>query len=285
MLAQCALTKLSYLLSKPELPLAQVRALISMPLRGELTRPVSTIPPSLSEPKSIDSNLESISGVLAHVVRLSSSHTSGPKIVVSPAGHAHSDPGTDTSNETTAPWSWTAAEAASTEGALYPFLIHLAAARNDVEAIRFCLAAEAGLMDNTVAGAEFPSHTHRNIAVGGGLVNCAEPASGRSPLHSAALNGCVDAVSALLEAGALVHLRDSLGHTPVYYAARQGHELVVEVLVKVGGLLGGSDVEGGFVALAVQKAELAADERVQRVWTKAGALPGQVQAVPSSNTR
>ncbi|EPT04101.1 hypothetical protein FOMPIDRAFT_136339 [Fomitopsis schrenkii] len=201
MTPECALTKLSYLLSKPELPLAEVRALIGTPLRGELTRPVSTIPPALSEPKGIDSNLESISSVLSQVVRLSSSYASGPKI--------------------------------------------------------------------------FPSHTRWTIAIGGGLVNCAEPASGRSPLHAAALNGCVDAVSALLEAGALVHLRDSLGHTPVYYAARQGHEQVVEVLVKVGGLLGGSDVEGGFVALAVQKAELAADERVQRVWRKAGVLPRQ----------
>jgi len=76
-----------------------------------------------------------------------------------------------------------------------------------------------------------------------------------------------------LEAGALVHLRDSLGHTPLYYAARQGHEEVVEVLVKVGGLLSGSDVEGGFVGLAVQKARLAPDDRGLRVWTKAGADP------------
>ena len=266
-------------MSKPELPLAEVRALIGTPLRGELTRPASTIPPALSEPKGIDSNLESISGVLAQVVRLSSTHanTTKPKIVVSTAdsdadaGSLHTD--------AAAPWSWTAAEAASTEGALYPFLMHLAASRNDVEAILFCLKAEAGLMaDSTVGpGAEFPSQTRvgRTVAVGGGLVNCAEPASGRSPLHAAALNGCVDAVNALLEAGALVHLRDSLGHTPLYYAARQGHERVVEVLVKVGGLLGGSDVEGGFVALAVQRAELAADERVRRVWTKAGALPQQ----------
>lgn len=272
---QCALTKLSYLLSKPELPLAEVRTLIGTPLRGELTRPVSTIPPALSEPKGIDSNLESISGVLAQVVRLSSNHasTNGPKIVVSTAD-SDADASNNLRTDAAAPWSWTAAEAASTEVALYPFLIHLAAARNDVEAILFCLKAEAGLMaDSTVGpGAEFPSHTRRNVAVGGGLVNCAEPASGRSPLHAAALNGCEDAVNALLEAGALVHLRDSLGHTPLYYAARQGHERVVEVLVRVGGLLSGSDVEGGFVALAVQRA---ADERIRRVWAKAGALPEQ----------
>ncbi|TFY57006.1 hypothetical protein EVJ58_g7290 [Rhodofomes roseus] len=271
MTPECALTKLGYLLSKPELSRSEVRALIGTPLRGELTRPVSTIPPAISEPKGIESNLENISGVLSQVVRLSSSQARGPSIVVSSA----EDTGAESNLEAAAPWSWTAAEAASTEGALYPFLIHLAAARNDVEAIQFCLKAEAGLNadDATSPGAEFPSQTRRSIAIGGGLVNCVEPASGRSPLHSAALNGSTDAVNALLEAGALVHLRDSLGHTPLYYAARQGHEQVVEMLVKVGGLLSGSDVEGGFVGLAMQKARLAPDDRGLRVWTKAGADP------------
>ncbi|KZT71420.1 asparaginase-domain-containing protein [Daedalea quercina L-15889] len=192
MTPECALTKLSYLLSKPELSLPAVRSSVGTPLRGELTRPASAIASAISEPKGIDSNLESISGVLSHVVRLSSTQTRGPKM------------------------------------------------------------------------------TRRNIAIGGGLVNCVEPASGRSPLHSAALNGSLDAVNALLEAGALVHLRDSLGHTPLYYAARQGHEQVVEVLVRVGGLLGGSDVDGGFVALAVQRAQLAPDDHSFRVWSKAG---------------
>ncbi|KAH9832990.1 asparaginase-domain-containing protein [Rhodofomes roseus] len=271
MTPECALTKLGYLLSKPELSRSEVRALIGTPLRGELTRPVSTIPPAISEPKGIESNLENISGVLSQVVRLSSSQARGRRIVVSSA----EDTGAESNLEAAAPWSWTAAEAASTEGALYPFLIHLAAARNDVEAIQFCLKAEAGLNadDATSPGAEFPSQTRRSIAIGGGLVNCVEPASGRSPLHSAALNGSTDAVNALLEAGALVHLRDSLGHTPLYYAARQGHEQVVEMLVKVGGLLSGSDVEGGFVGLAMQKARLAPDDRGLRVWTKAGADP------------
>ncbi|OSX65580.1 hypothetical protein POSPLADRAFT_1135326 [Postia placenta MAD-698-R-SB12] len=188
MTPECALTKLSYLLSKPELSAAEVRSLIGTPLRGELTRPASALPPSLSEPKGIEQSLENIQGVLSQVVRL---------------------PGSEP--------------------------------------------------------------RRRNIAIAGGLVNSIEPASGRSPLHSAALNGNVNAVNSLLEAGALVHLRDVLGHTPLYYAARQAHEAVVEVLVKAGALLGGSDIEGGFVPLAIKQASLAGDDRTSRLWAKAGA--------------
>ncbi|KAH9930599.1 asparaginase-domain-containing protein [Fomitopsis serialis] len=139
MTPECALTKLSYLLSKPELSFSEVRALVGTPLRGELTRPVSVIPPRSA----------------------SQGHRQQPR-----------------------------------------------------EHLRGALAGSPALLRPD------PRQTRRNIAIGGGLVNCVEPASRRSPLHSAALNG---------SAGALVHLRDSLGHTPLYYAARQGHEQVVEV--------------------------------------------------------
>ena len=54
-------------------------------------------------------------------------------------------------------------------------------------------------------------------------------------------------------------------------AARQGHEDVVDILVKTGAILGGSDVEGGFVPLIVNKAVHAHDERAIRIWKKAGA--------------
>ncbi|CCM04407.1 uncharacterized protein FIBRA_06584 [Fibroporia radiculosa] len=272
MTPECALTKLSYLLSKPELSVAEVRALLGTPLRGELTRPASTLPPPTGDAKGIAQNLESIQGVLSHAIRLSSAQPHVPHVIVTPDTPSN---GGESLAEAAAPWSWTAAEAASTESALYPFLIHFAAARDDIAAVRFCLAAEAGV------GAEAPSpnlsnpgadfQPRRIITVGGGLANCIEPASGRSPLHSAALNGSVHTVGALLEAGALVHLRDALGHTSLYYAARQGHENVVEVLVKAGAILGGSDVEGGFASLAVKKASVTRDERALRIWTTAGA--------------
>ncbi|CDO77646.1 hypothetical protein BN946_scf184963.g3 [Trametes cinnabarina] len=162
MTPECALTKLSYLFSKPELSAQQVRALIGTPLRGELTLPESKVPPSLlaQQPTGLDQSLDNIQGVLAQVVRLVSAASRAPRIVV------------------------------------------------------------AGM---------------------------------------------------LLEAGALVHVRDSLGHTPLYYAARQRHEELVDLLVRAGANLGGADVEGGFVALAVQKATHARDELALRIWKKAGA--------------
>ena len=96
-----------------------------------------------------------------------------------------------------------------------------------------------------------------------------DPASGRAPLHAAALAGALRAAGSLLEAGALVHVRDALGHTPLYYAARQGHEELVDLLVRAGANLGGADLEGGFVELAVKKATQARDERGLRIWNMA----------------
>ncbi|GBE81772.1 PREDICTED: 60 kDa lysophospholipase-like [Sparassis crispa] len=271
MTPECALTKLSYLLSKPELSTVEVRSLISMPLRGELTRPASAPPPSLSNATGLDQNLENIQGLLSQVVRLSTTRPQVPRICIA----SEDSDSNDNMAEAAAPWSWTASEAASTESALFPFLIHLAAARDDVEGINFCLYAGSG---NSTEMPVSPSPEYQfksAVAIGGGLVNCLEPASGRSPLHVAALNGSVRIVNVLLEAGALVHLRDALGHTPLYYAARQGHEDVVDILVKAGAILGGSDVEGGFAALATKKASRAKDEHLLKIWEKAGITTGR----------
>ncbi|TDL25044.1 asparaginase-domain-containing protein [Rickenella mellea] len=252
MTPECALTKLGYLLSKPELSVVEVRELIRTPLRGELT-----LPPGSAAAPSIGQNLTNIHDVLAQVVRLSSqpSH-GGPQITVTSPSREHEE-------DAAAQWSWTAAEAASTESVLFPFLVHLAAAREDVPALRFCLESQ---VPSTPLGEGGKAHQ----AIAGGIVNCVDPSSGRSPLHVASLNGSEACVQLLLEAGALVHLRDSLGHTALYYAARTGHECIVETLRKAGGNLGGSDVEGGFASLAVTKAWRSGDEHAVRIWTKAG---------------
>ena len=81
------------------------------PLRGELTLPARNIPKSLSQQSGIEDSLDNIQGVLSHVVRLSSTQSQGPKILVSPS--VSTSPGKDDS-EAAAPWSWTAAEAVST---------------------------------------------------------------------------------------------------------------------------------------------------------------------------
>ena len=91
--------------------------------------------------------------------------------------------------------------------------MHLAAARDDLEGLKWCLKESA----NTEADLE--ARGSKGGAITGGVANCVDPASGRYPIHVAALNGSNHCITALLEAGALVHLRDSLGHTPLYYVS------------------------------------------------------------------
>ncbi|KIL69953.1 hypothetical protein M378DRAFT_195832 [Amanita muscaria Koide BX008] len=254
MTPECALTKLCYLLSKPELSTKDIRESIGIPLRGELTRPASTAP---GQPK-IDDNLEKIQDVLAQFVRLSSPASVVPKITVS------SELPDVATQEATAPWTWTAAEAATTEAVLLPFLIHLAAARDDLESLKFCLAPSS----KPDASSNPVIEVRQYGSVAGDLVNCIDPAAGRSPLHVAAINGNLRSVDFLLRCGALVHLRDILGHTALYYATRQGYEAVVEQLVQVGATLGGTD--SSYVDFAISNALQSRDSRSLSTWAKAG---------------
>ncbi|KAF4615289.1 hypothetical protein D9613_002647 [Agrocybe pediades] len=238
-------TKLSYLLSKDELSTQKVRDLIGTPLRGELTRTLGVV---VKQP-TIDKNLENIEQLLSKFVRLSRPTSLIPAISVSSPESGSQTAAPDTA----APWSWTAAEAATTEAVLFPYLIHLAAAKDDVESLDFCL--EAASQDTSGI-------------IPGGIVNCLEAGSGRSPLHVAALNGSARSVDLLLRSGALVHLRDALGHTALYLAARQGHESIVDVLVQAGATLAGSDQH--FATYFLKGTGKKIDSRALRVWAKAG---------------
>jgi 60kDa lysophospholipase len=185
--------------------------LISTPLRGELSRAFSSAP---SHPATVEHNLEQIGNVLSQFVRLSHPPSYGTQPIVSPDG-------IDTATrEATASWSWTAAEAVTTEAVLIPFLIHLAAARDDIESIKFCLDA-----------AKYDSGATKFGNIAGGVVNCLESSSGKSPLHVAAINGNLRSVDLLLRSGALVHLRDTLGHTALYYVGHKFHPLDVKLTV------------------------------------------------------
>ena len=55
--------------------------------------------------------------------------------------------------------------------------------------------------------------SNTNLQQVSGIVNAIDPASGRNALHTACLLGSDDCAQSLLQAGALVHLRDNLGHT------------------------------------------------------------------------
>lgn len=254
MTPECALTKLSYLLSKPELTVKEIRDLMGVPLRGELTRATGTAPSQLT----IEQNLDNIQQVLSQFVRLSRPPSLVPQIAVT------SDVIDPVAQKAAAPWSWTAAEAATTESVLFPFLVHLAAARDDLESLSFCLGA-APIVDNISNSTdEIP----KSGLIPGGIVNCLDSGSGRAPLHVAALNGHARSVNALLRSGALVHQRDTLGHTALYYAARQAHEAVVDMLLQAGAALGGSDQR--FAILAFEDAKLANDTVSIRIWSKCG---------------
>jgi len=157
-------------------------------LRGELTRVAVKAHATQSAQTTMDEQIGKIQGILSHVVRLSSRTSAmGPAVPALTVNLVEDSP---------SPWTWTAAEATSTEASLLPFVTHLAVARNDSYGLEFCLHTDSV----------------------GEIVNCPD-VSGRSPLHTAAINNSAKCVSTLLEKGALVHLRDSLGHTPLYYVS------------------------------------------------------------------
>jgi ankyrin repeat protein/L-ascorbate metabolism protein UlaG (beta-lactamase superfamily) len=62
----------------------------------------------------------------------------------------------------------------------------------------------------------------------------AEPRTGKTVLHEAALRGYSAIVSDLLAAGADKNAKDKAGHTPVSYALKYGNAAVAEVLRKAG---------------------------------------------------
>jgi lysophospholipase len=194
---QCALAKLSYLLSKSELSVKEVRDLIGSPLRGELSRPSGAV---VQQP-SVEQNMDNIQQLLSQFVRL----THPPSVL--PTINVTSETGQSTVSDATAPWSWTAAEVATAEAVLFPFLVHLAAARDDLEGLQLCFKP---------VDTDDPIEVLKFGMIPGGIVNCLEVGSGRSPLHVAALNGNTRSVELLLRCGALVHLRDTLGHTALY---------------------------------------------------------------------
>ena len=171
-----------------------MRKLVGAPLRGELTR----IPRGTRTP-TVDVNFEPIGNTLGHIVRLTSpARNPTPAIVVSDAQDELPDAG--------APSAWTAAEVATTQLALFSWLVHLTAAANDVDGLLHCLSTDG-------------AQEEEECTIVGGIVNWINPASGRSPLHVAAINGSAHCVHALLKAGSLVHMRDSLGHTALYYVS------------------------------------------------------------------
>jgi len=218
-----------------------------VPLRGELSLPSSanTDPPSSNW--TLEETPASLPTILEQIARLSAPPPVLPTIQVSVPGGTSRSRSTTPPNrlakssslsqlakEATSPWSHTISETASTEVALFPFLVHLAVVRDDADALRFCFdAPSAAGQDATPMAAPTKSPFSNgpvevpqtfNVGLGGrgvagGIVNVLDPASGRTPLHVAALNGSTKCAMLLLENGALVHQRDALDHTALYYVS------------------------------------------------------------------
>ncbi|CEL51634.1 60kDa lysophospholipase [Rhizoctonia solani AG-1 IB] len=243
MTPECALAKLAYLLSKKELTPEGVRQLVSQPLRGELT-----LPTPLTRP--ITTALDSIQDLLSEILRLSQS----------------SKPGNDSTG--TAPWSATASHANSTELALLPYLMHLAVARDDPSSVGNAASHPRHHPPQSAHGTPTTEHPHHHL--GGpnqfaqGAANAPLPGSLHTPLHTAALQGSVRCTRALLEVGALVHVRDALDHTCLFYAARVRAREVVQMLIEAGAHLGETDKR---VALGIG---MAGGKEEQETWKLAG---------------
>ncbi len=194
--SQCALTKLSYLLSKPNFSVERVRALMGSPIRGELSIP------NLAETAPVVQDSPALSVLLSQLISLIAGTTSMQPIP--------SNDNDDVSHiDETAAWSSTQRDSMMMEAALAPYLLSLAAAKNDSAAMKQLLASMHALDSAKVQGVPGMAQ-HQQVS---GAVNKMDPASGRNALHTAAMNGSLDCLQALLEAGALVHMRDTLGHT------------------------------------------------------------------------
>lgn len=169
-------------MSKPNLSVHEVRKLLQTSLRGELTKT------SPNSDNTAPLNVDRIQEVLSQLVRLTSTGVSrNPPATVNAAA---------LSSSTTSP-----SEILAAETALLTFLIHQAVCKDDIEGLNVSL-------DTFLELPHAPT---------GGLVDAVDPASGRSPLHVAALNGSSNCAQILLRNGALVHLRDNLDHTALYY--------------------------------------------------------------------
>ena len=79
---------------------------------------------------------------------------------------------------------------------------------------------------------------------------------GDTALHEASRAGEIDAVLALLDCDADVHVRNKLGCTPLHIASHAGHGDIVRALVQAGAAVNGPDGEmnGGYSALHIAAA-------------------------------
>lgn len=183
MTAECALTKLSYLLSKG-LSVDEVRSQMRQNLRGELTGPL--VNSDQSEPAEYYENPIStpLQALTSSIVKLDITNQRGSK---------------------------TEKLEAKAMKSLLPLIMCSAASANDVQCLKNIQATY---------GTSYS-------------FSCTDY-TGRTPLHIASSNGCYEVAEFLLKNGAVLHLLDQEGHTPLFYAARHRNISLVQLLVQTG---------------------------------------------------
>jgi lysophospholipase len=187
MTVEGALTKLAYLLAK-DLPVSDVRKLMTQSIRGELT------PPAPFVTELAGSKHNRIASLFARLLLLSNrpSTLARDQQLDQVAGQSLSDK-----------------DLTAVEDSLNPLLVASAAAKPD---------ASLETLLNTLLEGE-PQFSNSDTQ-GLDLLN---NFTTHSPLHIACLHGIVKNVQLLLQNGASVHLRDVSGHTALYYAVTSHH--------------------------------------------------------------
>ncbi|KAJ1654708.1 hypothetical protein IWQ61_005404 [Dispira simplex] len=230
MTAECALTKLSYLLGKNYTP-EECRVLMGKNLRGELTT---------SDPLhgvGFHNRVHHFLQILATTVFSNQrSLVNSSPLASFTVGEDHQGEGYSPTHPLLMPLQYlsgatTAGESKNSphlspvlrevtqdeqmaiEKTFFPILICAAAAIGDIEGLRTL---------QRLLGARFQ-------------LNCVDY-DGRTPLHLAASEGRVEACDFLLRNGASVHVLDHFGHTPLYDAIRKRSERCVRMLVRAGAL-------------------------------------------------
>ncbi|GAA6007005.1 hypothetical protein JCM11491_001474 [Sporobolomyces phaffii] len=249
MTTECALAKLAYLLSKPDLTPAQVRKLITQPLRGELT-PVSPVP-TYSSPLDTQGKLRTL---FAQMVALN------PSTQRQPASPAHKtaflpdatapEP-VEVPEELNVEWPANLADEEAIEAAILPYLLGQAATRSD------------NLLESLVE-----TNSSRLPA----LLNEPTSATLEVPLHLAILASRPRNVVLLLAHGASVHCRDGQGHSALYLAAKVGGAVgleMVQALRSAGAHLAELEIASGDVGMAVVRAEKVGNEDALEIWKEA----------------
>ncbi|ORY74287.1 asparaginase-domain-containing protein [Leucosporidium creatinivorum] len=273
MTVECALAKLSYLLSKEDLSPAQVRRLLAQPLRGELT--LVNPAPTYSSPLDAGQRLRTL---FAQVIECAPTTSRGPHTPAQRPRSLSSVTGSDMPSqpdpvelpaEFNPPWPATLKDEETAEKAILPYLLGQASARHDT------------FLDTLLASIVPPTATNDPTVIA--LLNEPSTPSLQTPLHLAVLAGQASNVELLLSHGASVHARDILGHSALFYAAKSGAEgrRMVMALKQAGAHLGETELEGGDVGLELLKARRSGDSEAEAVWREAAgaALSRAVESV------